>query len=103
MATVDAHGYDSMQALIVSMSQQLAQVLCMRVMIYVYQLRGAGISYRRGGLRLLVLTVWAIPTASVCGASKRYRLHVFFVYVNNLYLTVNWPNQGDYRQEHLLV
>ena len=52
-------------------------------------IKGAGISYRRGGLRLLVLTVWAIPTASVCGASKGYRLHVFFVYVNNLYLTVN--------------
>ena len=40
MATVDAHGYDSMQTLIVSMSQQRAQVLRMRVMIYVYQLRG---------------------------------------------------------------
>jgi len=51
--------------------------------------KAQALSYRRGGLRLLVLTNWAIPTASDSGASNGYRLHVFFVYVSNLNLTIN--------------
>lgn len=62
MATIDAHGYD----------------FCVSTYHVLYA------SYRRGGLRLLVLTVMGNLRASKSGASNGYRLHAFFVYVKNL-------------------
>jgi len=58
MATVDAHGYDFMQALIVSFFIIVYAYIThthyeIRIPIDKVQV----LSYRRGGLRLLVLTV----------------------------------------------
>ena len=49
-------------------------------------------SYRRGGLRLLVLTRWAIPTGLSSGASNGCSLHVFFVCVRKSIL-INKPSR----------
>ena len=58
MATVDAHGYDFIQAFIVSFFIIVYVYIAhtdyeISVLIYKVQV----LSYRRGGLRLLVLTV----------------------------------------------
>lgn len=51
------------------------------------------VSYRRGGLGLLVLTDWAIPTALKSGAGNGYRLHVFsFMYLPDI-LLLNTPDR----------
>ena len=76
MATVDAHGYD---------------FSCMTVSI----LTVVQVSYWRGGLWLLVLTNWAIPTASESGASNWYRLRAF------LYIRFTNLNRSTTKSESL--
>ena len=61
---IDAHGYDYSHTLIVVCR------LWYSIGIYCRTIRRIASSYRRGVLKLLVLTRWAIPKALKGGASN---------------------------------
>ena len=64
IAMIDAHGYDYSHILIVVCH------LWYSIGVYCCTMRCIASSYRRGVLKLLVLTNWAIPKALKGGASN---------------------------------